>query len=326
MILTNVNIDLYKTFVAVYEAEKGTAAGDRLHIGATGISKNIKSLERQLGNVKLFNPHNKGMKPTKLADALYKHIKNAFIEINNGESIIKNFNEITEGHLHIGCHAYIANYVLLDYFIDFSKAYPGVSIKFTNKSKTDMDNMLERHDIDLIIDVVAACKPTDKLAMKQLAQLTNTFYTSKEYAELNGLLEGISKDDLFKHHVLLYAKHHNTMQALQKALERPLTNFYEITTSELMYGLVRKNAGIGYALTKFLDNCLGNEDIIKIKVNEVTMPLSNLAVITNKKDKNPIITKFVNGLIEYCNKNLGAELLKEFFSLPTDHEKEVKNA
>jgi len=303
MQITNTNIDLYKTFVAVYETEKGVLAAERLGIVPTGVSSNLRSLETQL-DAKLFNSFNKGFKPTRVAIAIYPYIKEALVAIHNGESILMNFTEIIEGHLHIGCHAYIANYVLLDYFTDFSEKHPGVTIKFTNKSKTSMDVMLECHDIDLIIDVVAKCKSTGKLTTQSLGYIENTFYTSTKYMENKNLSQTINKTELFENPVLLYSKKHNTMVALQKALDIPLANRFEITTSELMYGMVRKNYGIGYAITKFLDNCAYQKDIVRLTVKDTELPRSNLAVITNRKDKNPITQKFVEGLIEYCHKHL----------------------
>ena len=301
MFFTNVKVELYKTFIAAYEAQNATRAAERLFIGQTGVSRNIKELEKQL-NVKLFNSHSKGMKPTEPADHLYKYIKSAFVEINNGENMLKAFNAVKTGHLRIGCHSYIAHHILLDYICEFKKEHPLINIKIIgHTSQSIMMDKLERHDIEFIIDAVADTKGTGNLAVRSLVQLDNTFYTSKNFYNDNKLSEILTKETLSKLPLILYDRKHHTMQSLNKKIDIFEANVHEVTTSELMYGLIKKDTGVGYALTKFLDNISSSDEIIRLKIKGVELPKNNIAVITNKKDKNPIINSFIDGLNKYCN-------------------------
>jgi len=313
MFFTNVKPELYKNFIAVYEAQNLTRAAERLFLGATGVSRNIKELEKQL-DVKLFNSHSKGMKPTEAADILYKYIKAAFVEINNGENMLKAFNAVKTGHIRIGCHSYIANHILLDYICEFKKSHPKVQIKIIgHTSKSIMADMLERHDIEFIIDAVADTKATEKLATRSLVQLENTFYTSRNFFTANNLTATLSKETLSRQPLILYDRTHHTMQTLNKKIDIIEPNVHEVTTSELMYGMVaKKDAGVGYALTKFLDSISNGDEVVRLKIKGVELPKSNIAVITNRRDKNPIVNNFIDGLIKYCNENLATNAARVF--------------
>lgn len=289
---TNTNLNLYKTFIAVYETGSTMASADVLHVGQTAASRNMKELERQLG-VKLFHANPRGLKPTKVADELYKYIQSAFTEINNGENYIKSVIDANAGHIRIGCYSYIANFIILDFLHEFYKQNPNIKIEITSVSALRFDSLLERHDIDMIIDIVP--NKSENFATLELANLTNTFYVSKKFAEDNKIHSKLSLKDLTELPILLYTKSHYTMKKLEKALGAKLAPTFEMSTSELMYGMVARGMGVGYALNAFLDNCHSDNEIARLAVN-AELPTSTLAVTINKKDKNPLVEQFVKGL------------------------------
>jgi DNA-binding transcriptional LysR family regulator len=304
--LTNINVNLYKTFIAVYETENETKAGERLHIGQTGVNRNMKELENQLG-IKLFNSHSKGSRPTQISHEIYPYIKTSFVEFNNAENMINAFKDIKTGQLRMGCHSYIGEHIILDYVCDFQDAHPLVKVNIiSHLSKTALDTMLENHEIDFIIDVVAEFKDTSKLKIQPLGVLENVFYTSKMFLEKHQLAETLTISELSKLPLILYNSRHHSMQALQKVIDLPLQDVSEVTTSELMYSLINKKQNkIGYALVNFLDSICDNKkcDIVKLHIKDLELPKGNLAIITNKRDRNPITTTFMFGLMKYCNDN-----------------------
>ena len=55
---SNVNINLYKTFLEVYELKNISKTAKKMYISQSAVSQNIKSLENQLG-VTLFKNQQK---------------------------------------------------------------------------------------------------------------------------------------------------------------------------------------------------------------------------------------------------------------------------
>ena len=75
MITPKVNLELYKSFIAVYSSKSMTHAATNLHVDRTAISKHIKELEAEL-KVELFNRHKKGVTATPDGERLYQRISN----------------------------------------------------------------------------------------------------------------------------------------------------------------------------------------------------------------------------------------------------------
>ena len=92
---SNVNVNLYKTFLEVYELRNLSQTAKKLYISQSAVSQNIKSLENQLG-VTLFKKSTKSVIPTNDAVLIYEDVKNAFnilfscedkININKGQHV-----------------------------------------------------------------------------------------------------------------------------------------------------------------------------------------------------------------------------------------------
>ena len=78
MQFSNINYNLYKSFLVVYETKNISRAADILYISQPAVSHNIKELEKQL-NIQLFYKKSNGMSTTSEADVLYKYISSASI-------------------------------------------------------------------------------------------------------------------------------------------------------------------------------------------------------------------------------------------------------
>lgn len=75
---SNVNINLYKTFLEVYELKNISKTAKKMYISQSAVSQNIKSLENQLG-VTLFKKSTKGIFPTNDAYLIYEDVKKHLI-------------------------------------------------------------------------------------------------------------------------------------------------------------------------------------------------------------------------------------------------------
>jgi DNA-binding transcriptional LysR family regulator len=83
MQFSNINYNLYKSFLVVYETKNISRAAEILYISQPAVSHNIKELEKQL-NIQLFYKKSNGMSATSEAEILYKYISSAFNSIWKG--------------------------------------------------------------------------------------------------------------------------------------------------------------------------------------------------------------------------------------------------
>lgn len=146
---SNVNINLYKTFLEVYELKNISKTAKKMYISQSAVSQNIKSLENQLG-VTLFKKSTKGIFPTNDAYLIYEDVKKAFNILFNCEDKI-NINKGKHiGVINIGIQSFLFNSFLVDKMISYQKKYPMIRFNIINKSTTNMLQMLSDENVDFV--------------------------------------------------------------------------------------------------------------------------------------------------------------------------------
>ena len=86
--MKQINLNLYRSFAAVYDNGSMSAAAKALGIKQPTATHNIRELEKSLGVI-LFSPHARGVTPTKSATALYNHIKEGLASFEKAEKLVK---------------------------------------------------------------------------------------------------------------------------------------------------------------------------------------------------------------------------------------------
>lgn len=113
-------------FIEVYQRQNINNASEHLFISRQGVSKVIRSIEKELGQ-KLFTRTSEGVFPTDFAIALYPHALKLLDEYN----YIKGMNTLStqkKSVLTIYCIDYFFSYLSADFFIDFGKMYPNITL------------------------------------------------------------------------------------------------------------------------------------------------------------------------------------------------------
>jgi DNA-binding transcriptional LysR family regulator/isopentenyldiphosphate isomerase len=299
---SNTKLDLYKTFVVVFETQNTTKAAELLFTSQSTVSYTIKELEKQL-DTQLFIPITKGsvrgVKPTQAAVELYDYVVSALTIINNGENKIQQFNELSSGVIRIGCPPYISNFILLDYFCEFNKKYPRIRLEMTNKLKSELVELLEKQDIDFLIDI----SPVDNenFITAQLMPMKYTLFTSKEFIKQNHLQQSIHSEQLKTLPVILHNKSNRMIKDLNEKLGFEIQPSIVATSTEFMYSMVLKCSGIGYCVEDFL-SVNKNESIVKLKLTNKELPNTSLVFAYNKDCTNKATQVFLNGLKAFCQK------------------------
>ena len=131
MSYNDLDLNLIKTFLCVYECKSILLASKKLYISQPAVSKSIQKLEEFLGG-KLFIRTPKGVIPTTEGEAFNSACYNAMKILNNGINKFSTLANLKEGQLNIGSSSTIIRKVLIGFIEKFNKKYPNIVISITD--------------------------------------------------------------------------------------------------------------------------------------------------------------------------------------------------
>ena len=296
----NIDLNLYKTFYAVVEYRSFSKAAEEIYISQPAISRNIKVLEKNL-NVQLFYRNSKGVTVTPEGERLYYYIKNAYDSIYLGERSIKESKKMISGNIRIGVPTYIANSYLVDKIEKFHNKYPNIKFHIQDRSTIDMVYMLEKHQLDFIIDSFPIEKNSLDLLTRKIISLDIIFVGETNFIQKYDS-KTIDIDEINDIPLILPNKNTSSRKKLDQAFEKykiKLDPVMEISTTEMTLKMIRKNIGVSWLI----------EDTVKEKLKKNRMKKLDINIELPKMD---IGIAYVNNFLTYAPKRfIEEELLKQ---------------
>ncbi len=262
MQFSNINYNLYKSFLVVYETQNISRAADFLYISQPAVSHNIKELEKQLG-IQLFYKKANGMSSTNEADILYKYISSAFNSIWKGEMTISDMAGLKTGVVKIGIPSYLTVLFLADVITSFRQKHPNIKIEIVSKSMADLLSMLQTQNLDIVIDSQPIPTEKSKTEIKYLKSYPHCFFTTdKFYTE-----KPLSIDALNNLPLIISSQNSEEVKLLKNATQNiKLNPVIESWTTESMIKLVREGNGIGYTQEDYIKKDIENGSLKKLNL------------------------------------------------------------
>ena len=146
-LLSQINLNYLRIFVAVYRAGSMTKASKELHLTQSGISQQVKALEDALG-VTLFDRINRRIIPTASAEDLYIHCNKYLDEIDLMLSGVANRRNSLVGRVKIGFPPVFGNHTLLPLIAKFSRANPKVKFELRTGLTSEILELLIEGKLD----------------------------------------------------------------------------------------------------------------------------------------------------------------------------------
>ncbi|WP_137874175.1 LysR substrate-binding domain-containing protein [Rhodococcus sp. Q] len=146
-------------FVAVAEERNFTRAAERVHISQSGVSAQIRSLERELG-AELFDRSARTATLTVAGKAALEHARAA---LASAEALTQAVGEVTDlirGELTIGMVVGCTVTPLFDALAGFHRAHPGVELTLIEDNSDRLLDSVRDGSVDLAL-VGTAATPTD---------------------------------------------------------------------------------------------------------------------------------------------------------------------
>lgn len=117
-----------QTFLAVVDAGNYTAAAELLHMSQPAVSQQIRALEEQLGDVRLFRRVGQRMVPTHAGEELLIAARELVTLAENAEQNIRALRGQVAGRVTIGCTANSGEHMLPTLLSTFQSLFPTVTL------------------------------------------------------------------------------------------------------------------------------------------------------------------------------------------------------
>jgi len=144
---------------AIYREASFTKAAETLYVSQPCLSAAIRQIEQKIG-APLFTRGASSVKPTELGLEYIKTAEQILALEEQFINRVKDVNSLSRGTVRVGGSNYISSYLLPQIIDHFSKQYPNVIVSLTEGSSTELNDLLQKESVDLILDSFD-CVPSD---------------------------------------------------------------------------------------------------------------------------------------------------------------------
>ena len=297
----NINFELYRIFYVVATVGNITKASQELNISQPAVTKQIKSLEAQLGG-DLFIRTKRGVILTENGRAIYNYIKQALNCFNNAELQFSNLKKLETGVIRIGTSTALARLFLMKYLDKFHREYPNIAIQlFTDPSKV-MRKMLKDGTLDILI-AKEDSENDDESEVIRVGKLHHCFVASDYFSELKNKV--ISLNDLNEYPILLQKTPSTTREYFDNFCKEnniEITTKLEIASATLIEDFVKIGLGVGLVTKEFAQKEIDEGLIFEVKTKPY-IPSKYFSLITLKNSFHSFGTNKLIEMILEDNKN-----------------------
>ena len=185
---------------------------------------------------------------------------------------------LNKGKISIGVPSQIGSFYIFEDITNFHKKYPNIEITIISKTTTQLLKLLERHEIDFIIDTSPINTKIDNIIIQPLIEVKNCFVAKSDTSIDIDKIKTIK--DLANYPLVLPIKGTDNRKQLDKVFEKnnvELNNVTNIHTSEMIAGSIKKDLGIGYIIYDVIKDNIENGEFkiidIKEKLPKITINL-----------------------------------------------------
>ena len=235
--------DKLRIFHAVAKAGSFTHAGETLNLSQSAVSRQISSLEKNLG-VPLFHRHARGLILTEQGELLNRTARDVANRLNQTTAQMSDFSESPQGPLRITTTVAFGSVWLTTRLHKFLKQYPEIEVSLVF---ADSELDLAMREADLAIRMAPPSQPD--LIRRRLLSMQYHVYAAPSYLEEYGVPKTVQ--DLHNHRIVAYGERPNRYTAnLNWLLEASLD-------AEASPSVLRVNSAYGIFRAVQSGLCLG---------------------------------------------------------------------
>ena len=251
----NLDLNLIKTFLTVYECKSILLASKKLFISQPAITKSIKKLEQFLNC--------EGVSPTTEGKIFNDYCYNSLNLLNEGIKKIYSFSSLEEGYLNIGSSSTIIRKLLLPFIEEFTNKYPKIKISITDANSEKIQTYIKNGRID--IGILHSPIEESIFSITKLTTTTDCFIANANFEK-----DFLNKDEISNYPLILQKRPSSNRDYFEKMCCENNVNYspsIEISSFGLITDFVSKNIGIAYTVKEFVEDDLKNNTIKEVKTN-----------------------------------------------------------
>lgn len=271
------DLNSYKIFYVTATCSSFSQAASKYGLTQPAISQAIRSIEDQLG-LQLFKRTNSGVKLTKAGQTLLYYVEKSFDSLSSGVKIIEELKNEEISEINIGVPAHIGAFYFMRHLKSFNDKHPNLKINIIDKSSTEMRRMLEKKELDLLIDTDLVETSDRNITIKKIKDLTGIFVGNKTFKELASQ-KTVSVQKLTEYPLILPYSTTATRKLIDSSFRRrniAITPKLQTNSTFIALNLIDEGMGIGWLLSDVVQKEIadGNLYEIKVEVDPVKIPLS----------------------------------------------------
>jgi DNA-binding transcriptional LysR family regulator len=292
-----------EVFVAVSKHQSFSKAARELFLTQPTVSSHIQNLERELDTI-LVNRNNKNITLTKSGEILYDH---AIYILNNCKKAVYDIKEYAgkiEGIIDIACSSIPETYILPDFLIKFSSAYPDVKFSISHyDSQLAISEILnERISFGLVGSKINNHQiEYIDLIDDELVLIAPSFLNIKNE---NGFID---LEELYNLNFIMRKEGSGTRNLILDTLEKnnftvdKLNILAHVESNESIKEMVRLGFGVSFISYTSCIDYLHSNKIKFYKIKDINFKRKFYFIYSKKKIFNPLEDKFLNNICNYFN-------------------------
>lgn len=151
-------------FVAVAEEANFTRAAERVHISQSGVSAQIRQLERDLG-ADLIDRSGRVATLTTAGEAALEHARAALAAVRSVRRAVDDVAGLMRGRLVVGMVTACTVTPLFDALAGFHRAYPGIEIALVEDASDRLVDAVRTGSMDVALAATAGAPPSGLAAL-----------------------------------------------------------------------------------------------------------------------------------------------------------------
>jgi DNA-binding transcriptional LysR family regulator len=267
----NINYDYYRVFYYVAKCRSITLAANVLMSNQPNVTRTIKALENSLGCV-LFVRSNHGVMLTPEGEVLFRHVRVAFEQIEQGEEELALEKTMQHGTISIAVSEIALHCILLPILKEYRKLYPGIRIRVSSYATPEAISTLRSGLVDFAVITTPANIPKN-LKSTIISHFQEVAVCGLAYSALYS--QCLTFEQLAQYPMICLGEHTKTYEFYSDLFSRHGVSFspcIEAATIEQILPLVRNDLGIGFVPEQFLESWGENDTVYRLQLKEQIPP------------------------------------------------------
>ena len=287
-----------EAFVCAADAGSFAAAGLRLNLTSSAVSKSVARLEARLGS-RLFDRTTRRLAPTDAGAAFYETCVRVLGELADAEAVLAAQRSEIVGRLKVDVPVAFGRMQAMPLLLAFAERHPGVrpSITFTDR-KVD----LVEEGIDVSIRIGGSGPWPDAVGHRYLGSERVIFCAAPAYLARRGT--PASADDVAAFDCIVYGRADGSTipwrfaEGTDGIVERVMAPRIVLGSAEAQVGAVKAGFGIAQLATWLIEDELARGDLVEILPGLATVGLPLHLAWPRSRQLSPKVNALLDALTE----------------------------